>query len=54
MKRFGVKTILDLRRLDRPCKKAQGRKTEKIRLLLRTARKVNVTSSPMSRSLSMA
>jgi hypothetical protein len=42
MKRFGVKTILDLRRMDRPCKK-KGRQIDRLRFVLRYARKVGFT-----------
>ena len=39
MERYGIKTILDLRRMDRPCKK-KGKKTEQLKLAGRYMRKV--------------
>ena len=39
MRRYGVRTILDLRRMDRPCKK-KGKKIDKLLTAARAARKV--------------
>lgn len=39
MERYGVHTVLDLRRMDRPCKK-KGKKIDQIRLAGRYAQKV--------------
>lgn len=39
MRRYGISTILDLRRMDRPCKK-KGKKIDKLRTAVRFARKV--------------
>lgn len=39
MKRYGVQTVLDLRRMDRPCKK-KGKKIDQIRLAGRYVQKV--------------
>ncbi len=45
MKAIGVKTILDLRRMDRPCKK-KGRFVDKVRLVGRYAWKARVLFRP--------
>ncbi len=42
MERYGVQTILDLRRMDRPCKK-KGKKIDQIRLAGRYVQKVCLT-----------
>ena len=39
MRRYGIQTILDLRRMDRPCKK-KGKRIDKLRTAVRFARKV--------------
>lgn len=39
MRKYGIGTILDLRRMDRPCKK-KGKKIDRMRTIARIARKV--------------
>ena len=39
MERYGIKTILDLKRMDRPCKK-KGKKIDQLRLAGRYIQKV--------------
>lgn len=45
MRRYGIQTILDLRRMDRPCKK-KGKRIDKLRTAVRFARKVLPVRQP--------
>ena len=45
MGRYGIQTILDLRRMDRPCKK-KGKRIDKLRTAVRFARKVLPIGQP--------
>ena len=45
MRRYSIQTILDLRRMDRPCKK-KGKRIDKLRTAVRFARKVLPVRQP--------